>query len=87
MCVRYTAPILMEILASWVIFNCLLFKTLYLEIISNLQKRIRLGQRLCAFPILFHLLYQSHPFSLFLCVVSGSEPFENKSHALRPFYS
>ena len=66
MCVRYTAPILTEILASWVIFNCLLFKTLYLEIISNLQKRIRLGQRLCAFPILFHLLYQSHPFSLYV---------------------
>lgn len=86
-CVRYTAPILKEILVSWVTFNYLLFKTLSLEVISNLQKRVRLGQGLCALPVLLHLVYQSHPFSLFLCVVSGSEPFENKLHAFWPFYS
>ena len=54
---RGTAPTLKEMLVSWVIFNYLLFKTLYLEEISNLQKRIRLGQRLHALPVLLHLLY------------------------------
>ena len=64
---RGTAPTLKEMLVSWVIFNYLLFKTLYLEEISNLQKRIRLGQRLHALPVLLHLLYQSHPLSISMC--------------------
>ena len=67
MCVRCTAPILKEMLVSWVILNYLLFKTLDLEEISDLQERIRLGQRLRALPVLLHSLCQSHPLSISMC--------------------
>lgn len=71
--------------SSWSIY--LLFTTLYLKIISTLQKscKVRIEQRICALPILSHLLYQLHTHSLYIYMVSLSESFENKLHISLPF--